>query len=342
MSPIIKECTKRNLDFFIIHTNQHYSHYMDKLFFEELELPQARYNLNAGSSTFRQQVGIMLKGIKQILIKENPTNVFVLGDTNSVLAGALAANQLHIKLGHIEAGLRSHDISMLEETTRIITDHISDHLFAPTQISESYLLEEGINENKIFVTGNVIVDAVLKYNEFANQKSDILEKLNLEKQNYMLVTIHRAENVDYRERLSKILEGLRLIGEKYKTTLVFPIHPRTEKMIKHFNLKIPDNMNLIQPTGFLDLLKLQNNAKLILTDSGGLQEESCILKTPCVTLRDNTERSETVEVGSNLIAGIESESILNCAEKIINKDRNWVNPFGDGKSAKRIIEAIIN
>jgi len=346
MSPVIRECEKQNMDYFILHTGQHYSYNLDKVFFQELELPEPKYNLGVGSGSHSEETGKMLIGIEKILLKEKPDVVLVEGDTNTVLAGALAASKLHIKLGHVEAGLRSYDRNMPEEINRVLADHVSDYLFAPTEKARNILLGEGIPENKIFVTGNTIVDAVYQNLEIARGKVDILNlnlnlnlnKRNLEKEEYFLITAHRQENVDIRERLKGILDGLKLVHNEFGLSLIYPIHPRTQKMINEFGLKIPEGMSLIEPLGFLEFLQLEASAKLVLTDSGGVQEETCILKVPCVTLRDNTERPETIDVGSNVLAGTNQDKISNSVKLMLSKERNWMNPFGDGKSGKRIIE----
>jgi len=274
------------------------------------------------------------------LIKEKPDIVLVEGDTNTVLAGALSATKLHIKVGHIEAGLRSYFKEMPEEINRILTDHCSDFLFAPTKKAKEILLKEGIPKKKIFVTGNTIVDAVYQNLKLAKKRSEILERLNLKKENYFLVTAHRQENVDKKERLKGILEGLSLIYKKFNLPIIYPVHPRTKKMIAEFKLSTPQGIKLIEPIGFLDFLQLEANAKLVLTDSGGIQEETCILKIPCVTLRDNTERPETIEIGANILAGAMSTKILWAAQKMLKKPKRWKNPFGNGKAAEEIIKII--
>jgi UDP-N-acetylglucosamine 2-epimerase (non-hydrolysing) len=339
MSPIIRECENQNLDYFILHTGQHYSYEMDRIFFEELELPEAKYNLDVGSGTHADQTGRIMIGVEEVLIKENPDVVLVEGDTNTVLAGALSAAKLHIKVGHVEAGLRSFDRRMPEEINRVLTDHISDYLFAPTDEAKKNLLREGINEDKIFVTGNTIVDAVYQNLEIAKRKVNALKALDLNPKEYFLVTAHRQENVDVKARLKGILRGLELIHEKLSLPVVFPIHPRTSKRIREFGLET-NGINLIDPLGFLEFLQLEANAKLVLTDSGGVQEETCILKVPCVTLRDNTERPETLEVGSNMIVGVNPESILEGVKTMLDKKTNWENPFGDGKAGEKIVEIL--
>ena len=351
MSPVIRECEKQGLNYFILHTGQHYSYNLDKIFFEELELPEAKYNLDVGSGTHAEETGKMLIGIEKILKEEKTDVVLVEGDTNTVLAGALAASKLHIKVGHVEAGLRSYDRTMPEEINRVLADHVSDYLFAPTEKARENLLREGIEEDKIFVTGNTIVDAVYQNLEIARRKVNVLNKLSLSPEEYFLVTAHRQENVDVKERLKGILDGLKLICEKFNLPIVYPIHPRTKKKIREFGLEVPKGIKLIEPLGFLEFLQLEANAKLVLTDSGGVQEETCILKVPCVTLRDNTERPETLDVGSNVLAGVNQEKISEGVKLMLNKQTlgkfdqnaslNWKNPFGDGKAGNIIIKILI-
>jgi len=340
MSPVIRECEKQDLDYFILHTGQHYTYNLDKIFFEDLELPAAKYNLDVGSGTHAEETGKMLIGIEKILKEEKPDIVLVEGDTNTVLAGALAASKLHIKVGHVEAGLRSHDRTMPEEINRVLADHVSDYLFAPTEKAKKNLLREGLEENKISVTGNTIVDAVYQNLEIARRKADALTKLNLSTKEYFLMTAHRQENVDAKNRLKGILDGLVLVYHEFNIPIIYPIHPRTKKRIKEFGLENPEGVELIEPLGFLAFLQLEANAKLVLTDSGGVQEETCILNVPCVTLRDNTERPETLEVGSNVLAGANQNKILEGVKFMLSKKRNWKNPFGDGKSGSRIIKIL--
>ncbi|NQE04659.1 UDP-N-acetylglucosamine 2-epimerase [ANME-1 cluster archaeon GoMg1] len=341
MSPVIRECEKQGLAYFILHTGQHYSYNLDKIFFEELELPEAKYNLDVGSGTHAEETGKMLIGIEKVLKEEKPGIVLVEGDTNTVLAGALAAVKSHIKVGHVEAGLRSYDRNMPEEINRVLADHVSDYLFAPTEKAKENLLRESIEESKIFVTGNTIVDAVYQNLEIAKREVDILKKLNLNSKEYFLVTAHRQENVDIKGRLKGILDGLELVYNKFNYPTIYPVHPRTKKKIREFGLEVPKGVELIEPLGFLEFLQLEANAKLVLTDSGGVQEETCILKVPCVTLRDNTERPETLEVGSNVLVGVNQNKISEGVKHMLNKDKNWKNPFGDGKAGNMITKILI-
>ncbi|AIY90186.1 UDP-N-acetylglucosamine 2-epimerase [Geoglobus acetivorans] len=340
MSPVIRECEKRGLDYFILHTGQHYSYEMDRVFFEELELPQPKYNLDVGSGTHAEQTGRIMIGVEKVLMKEKPDVVLVQGDTNTVLAGALAAAKLHIRVGHVEAGLRSYDRRMPEEVNRVLADHVSDYLFAPTEKARQNLLREGIDEDKIFVTGNTIVDAVYQNLEIAERKVNVLRELGLKPKEYFLVTAHRQENVDVRERLKGILRGLKLIREEFSVPVVFPVHPRTRKRVEEFGLDM-SGIEVIDPLGFLEFLQLEANARLVLTDSGGVQEETCILGVPCVTLRDNTERPETLEVGSNVLVGTKPERILEGVRTMLNKENSWKNPFGDGRAGERVVGTIV-
>lgn len=341
MAPIIRECERRGLDYFILHTGQHYSYQMDSIFFEQLELPAVRYNLDAGSATHAEQTGRIMAGVEKVLMAERPEVVLVQGDTNTVLAGALAASKLHIKVGHVEAGLRSYDRTMPEEINRVVADHISNYLFSPTENSRENLLREGIAEEKIFVTGNTIVDSIYQNLEIAKRKVNVLADLGLKSKEYFLVTAHRQENVDIRERLGELLKSLEMVSREFSLPVVFPVHPRTRKMAAEFGVEF-DGIRAIEPLGFLEFLQLEANARMVLTDSGGVQEETCILGVPCVTLRQNTERPETVDVGANVLAGTGSEKIINCAMRMLKTDTRWKNPFGDGHTGERIVKIVGN
>ncbi|MCK4781684.1 UDP-N-acetylglucosamine 2-epimerase (non-hydrolyzing) [Candidatus Parcubacteria bacterium] len=339
-SSIIREFIKKRFHFFILHTNQHYSEKLDKIFFKELELPQPKYNLKIGSGTHAESTAKMLIGIEKVLFREKPDIVLVLGDTNTTLAGALAAVKIHIKIGHIEAGPRSYSKEMPEEINRIIVDHISDYLFTSVKREKDILIKEGIPKGKIFIAGNPIVDAVYQNLKIAEKKSKIFKKLHLEKEKYFLVTAHRQENVDKKEKLQGILEGLKLIHQEFELPIIYPIHPRTQKRLKDFKLLVPEEIKLIPPLGYLAFLDLESNALLTLTDSGGVQEESCILNVPCVSFRENTEWPETLENGSNTLAGVNPRKILNGAKKLLDEKKNWKNPFGNGKSGKTIMDIV--
>jgi len=339
MSPIIRECKKRGIDYFTLHSGQHYSYEMERIFFEELELPLPKYNLEVGSGSQANQTGKIMIGIEKVLEDERPDVVLVQGDTNTVLAGALAASKMRIKVGHVEAGLRSFDRRMPEEINRVVADHVSEYLFAPTKAASENLLQEGVPEGKILITGNTIVDSVHQNLDIARKKANALKRLGLKEKDYFLATAHRAENVDKKERLQEILKGFSMIAKEFSLPVIFPIHPRTRKQIEEFGFDL-DGVRAINPMGFLEFLQLESNARLVLTDSGGVQEETCILGVPCVTLRDNTERPETLTVGSNLLAGADTQKILEKVSIMMCADNGWVNPFGDGNASGRILNRI--
>jgi len=338
-SPIIREFERLGLDYFILHTGQHYSYNMDRVFFEQLELPEAKYNLDVGSGSHAEQTGKMLMGIERVLLREQPSIVLVEGDTNTVLAGALVAVKLGIKVGHVEAGLRSYDRQMPEEVNRVLADHCSDLLFAPTEKARQTLLGEGIANEKIFVTGNTIVDAVHQNLEIAKRKVSVLDELGVRVGGYFLITVHRQENVDNEKRFIGILEGLELVNKEFDLPVIYPIHPRARKQLKAFGIAV-NGVIVVDPLDYLSFLMLESNARLVLTDSGGVQEETCILGVPCVTLRYNTERPETLEVGSNVLAGTEPGEIVKKVDFMLNKECSWPNPFGDGKAGQRIVEIL--
>jgi len=342
-SPVIKKLEEFNIPFFIIHTGQHYSYNMDKQFFDDLELPEPRYtNDNVRKEVYHgAQTAEMVRGIESALLDSKPKIVIVGGDANTNLAGALATRKLGITLAHMEAGLRSNDWRMPEEHNRIMIDHISEILFAPTYVNETNLIEDNV-KGKVIITGNTIVDAVQRNIQIARKKSDIIQSLSLSKRKCILVTVHREENVDSIENMEKFINALDYIANEQKQPIIFPMHPRTLKRLNQFNLhdvisKV-EKIHIIDPVGYLDMLLLIDNASYICTDSGGIQEEACILRTPCLTLRDNTERPETVEVGSNKIVGFNRDKIEDAFQYFENmKNYEWEIPFGDGKASEIIV-----
>ncbi|QZA89070.1 UDP-N-acetylglucosamine 2-epimerase (non-hydrolyzing) [Salinarchaeum sp. IM2453] len=341
-APVIRECDRRNVPYEIIHTGQHYSDELDRVFFEQLQLPVPECNLEIGSGTHGKQTGEMIVEIEKALTDGDPDVLLVQGDTNSVLAGGIAASKLsEVAVGHIEAGLRSYDRNMPEETNRRVVDHVSDYLFAPTDDAQQNLLEEDIPKARIEVTGNTIVDAVRQNVGIAREQSDILEQLNLDSE-FALLTAHRAENVDTKDRFTALLEGVSQVSKECGFDVVYPIHPRAEKRMNEFDIEVPSEVHLIEPLDFLDFLLLEDQATIVLTDSGGVQEETCILQTPCVTLRDNTERPETVAVGANRVVGVQPDQIRNGVTKMLEEPTDWKNPFGDGTAAEQIVSTVIN
>lgn len=337
MSPVIRACQKKSIDYSILHTGQHYSYEMDKVFFEELSLPVPHYNLDVGSGTHAEQTGAIMCGIEKIYFENRPDIILVQGDTNTVLAGGLVGAKMHIPVGHVEAGLRSFDRKMPEEINRVVVDHVSDYLFAPTDDSCNNLIREGIDGAKIFNTGNTVVDSLFQNREIARAKSGMLKLFDVIPNQYLLVTAHRAENVDDKSRIKGIISGIQKIGKEYGIPIFFPMHPRTQKMIQKFGINTK-GITIISPVGYLDFLELEAHARLILTDSGGVQEEACILQVPCVTLRENTERPETVDVGGNILAGSDPERILSSGVRMMSSSRTWANPYGDGTTGEKIVD----
>ena len=333
-APLSREIRKE-FNEVIIHTGQHYNYEMNRVFFEELNIPEPDYHLDVGSGSHGYQTGEMIKRIEEVLLKEEPDLVLVYGDTNSTIAGALAASKLHIKVAHIESGLRSYDKSMPEEINRILIDHCSDILFCPTKTSVEILKKEGIT-NEVHLTGDVMVDALKKNIKIAEKKAMILDEMDLKPKEYYLATIHRAENTDDFKRLKNIVDAFCEIGN-----LVFPCHPRTEKYLKGFGLwnRLVDNVRVVKPVGYLDMLMLEKNARKILTDSGGVQKEAYIFKVPCITLRNNTEWVETVEDGWNVLIGADEEKIVKGANEF-EPDNKQRNVFGEGNASKGIVKII--
>jgi len=337
-APVSRELRKE-FEEIIIHTGQHYDYEMDRIFFEELNIPEPNYHLGVGSGSQGYQTGEMIKRIEEILMRSNPDLVLVYGDTNTTLAGALAACKLHIKVGHIEAGLRSYDKTMPEEINRILTDHCSGLLFCPTGTAIRNLKKEGITRG-IHLTGDVMVDALLRNKEIA-ERSAILEVQNLKSKKYLVATVHRQSNTDVKENLSNIVDAFCDIEED----IVVPVHPRAAKYLKQYGfyekLKETGHVKLINPVGYFDFLKLINHAKKILTDSGGVQKEAYILKVPCITLRGTTEWVETVEDGWNVLVGANKENILKMAMEF-EPEGEQRNVFGEGNASERIVEILNN
>jgi UDP-N-acetylglucosamine 2-epimerase len=333
----------------IVHTGQHYDPSMSDVFFSELDLPQADVHLGVGSGSHGQQTGLMLEKLESAFIERRPDLVLTYGDTNSTLAATLAAAKLHIPLAHVEAGLRSFNRRMPEETNRIVADHLSELLFAPTPESMRNLANEGLGA-RAFQVGDVMLEAIRAYTPMALSKSRVLEKLGLQKGGYLVATLHRAENTSA-ERLHPLLDALGRIGTKSRP-IVLPMHPRTAKSIKDAGIALPEGGGLrpIEPQGYLDMICLVANCRIVLTDSGGLQKEAFFLGRPCVTLREETEWVETANYGGNLVAGTD-------AGKIVEAIAQWDvalargepdfsaavrNAFGDGTASTRIVAKILD
>jgi UDP-N-acetylglucosamine 2-epimerase (non-hydrolysing) len=333
MAPVSKELRKQ-FDEIIIHTGQHYDYEMNKIFFDELKIPEPDYHLGVGSGSHGYQTGEMLKRIEEVFTKEKPDFILVFGDTNSTLAGALTGAKLHIKVGHVEAGMRCFDRRMPEELNRVLTDHCSDLLFCSTGTAVENLKCEGIIGG-VYLTGDVMVESLLDNKEIAERKSWIVNDLDLKSKEYLVATIHRAGNTDNKENLTNIIDAF----SELKETIVFPIHPRTEKFLKEYGLhdKLKASVKLIKPLGYLDFLKLMNHAKKIITDSGGIQKEAYILKVPCITLRENTEWVETVEDGWNVLAGANKEKIVKMVKEFEPSLKTHKTRFGNGNASREIV-----
>jgi len=347
LAALIEEIKKHKIYHVVIHTGQHYDASMSHFFFEDLEMPKPDKHLVIETKLSGEKQKKCLKEIiTPVLEEQKPDLVIVVGDVNSTVAGAEAAHELGIKVAHVEAGLRSFDKTMPEEINRIRTDEISDFLFTTEKSGNENLLKEGISKDKIFFVGNVMIDTLLKHKEKASE-SKILGELGLEKNNYCTLTLHRPSNVDSKEDFENIISMLEKIQDKIK--IVFPVHPRARKNIQSFDLdnKINNmkNLKLVEPLGYLDFLCLMANSKFVLTDSGGIQEETTVLKIPCITLRENTERPVTVEQGTNLLVSIDKEKVVDKAMEIIDNkmDLNKKIPeFWDGKAAKRIVDILLS
>jgi len=299
----------------LVHTGQHYDQNMSEIFFEELGIPAPDFNLGIGSGPHGKQTGEMLAAIEGVLLKERPDWVLVYGDTNSTLAGALAAVKLHIRVAHVEAGLRSFNRRMPEEINRVLTDHASDLLLCPTQTAVENLQNEGIARG-VHLVGDVMYDALV-WAAAQEKEPSILDTLDLEPGKYLLATVHRAENTDDPERLAGILAAFGQVRE----TLVWPVHPRTRLKLQELNWQPAGHVKLIEPLGYLNMAQLEKHARIILTDSGGIQKEACWLGVPCITLRDETEWVETVQSGWNILAGSEKKAILDAVDSVQYQDR---------------------
>lgn len=327
----------------ICHTGQHYDEKMSKIFFNDLELPKPHFYLGVGSGSHAEQTARVMIEFEKVLLSEKPDLVIVVGDVNSTIACSLVASKLNIRVAHVEAGLRSFDREMPEEINRLLTDAIADFLFVTEKSGLEHLKNEGVNESKVFFTGNVMIDSLVNYLPKAD-KSDILDCYKLAKNNYILVTLHRPSNVDSKEYLSKLIHLLNTVSEKRK--LIFPIHPRTKTNMHRFGLEdlLSNNVILTEPIGYIDFLALTKNAELIITDSGGIQEESTYLGVQCITVRNNTERPITVEVGTNQLIGTDLQEVESAALKVLNGSRKEGNipELWDGRAAERIVEIILD
>lgn len=332
----VSKVLRRYFNEVFVHTGQHYDSNMSDVFFKQLNIPEPNINLEVGSGRHGQQTASMITKIEEFIIDQAPALVIIYGDTNSTLAASVAAAKLHVPVAHIEAGLRNFDLSIPEEVNRVVADKLSKYLFAPTTTAVDNLKAEGITQN-VFLTGDVMIDVLLYGLELAKKHSAILEELNLERQGFCLTTIHRAENTNNVENLKQIIKALGQIKE----TIVFPAHPRTKNVLENNSIRVPSNILMIPSVGYLDFITLESNARLIITDSGGVQKEAYFLKVPCITIFPSTSWVETVDDGWNKLADANYESILNAYHTGFDFN-NHQNHYGDGKAAEKIVSIINN
>lgn len=322
----------------LVHTGQHFDKNMSEVFFSELGIPNPDYNLGIGGGSHGEMTGKQLIGLEKVLLKERPDCVLVYGDTNSTLAGALAATKLHIPIAHIEAGLRSFNRKMPEETNRVLTDHMSDYLFTPTRTACSNLINEGIAASKVRLVGDIMYDAALHFMELSEVKSSVVSKLKLDNQEYILATIHRAENTDSPERLRNIFRAF----SRSKHQIIMPVHPRTGSKLKEHHILLPKNVTLIDPVGYLDMIQLEKNASYIFTDSGGIQKEAYFYNVPCITFRAETEWTELLDSGVNVLYDPSSDQCLTDTMAQHKPISEWVSGiYGTGNTAKQIITELM-
>lgn len=360
ISRAIKNSFSDVLNEVIVHTGQHYDDNMSAIFFEELGIPNPQFNLNVGSGSHGAQTAKMIEGMEKLMLDEKPDGIVIYGDTNSTIAAALAASKIHIPVFHIEAGLRSYNKSMPEEVNRILSDHISTLLFCPTKTAVDNLVKEGftglnegvptVDKPHVHLCGDIMYDNSMYFSSISDQKSRILEEIEVFDKNYILVTIHRNANTDDEIRLNSIFNALIYIQNTTGFDIVLPLHPRTNKMMDQLlndenKALLRDNkkIKIIPPAGFLDIISLEKNASLIVTDSGGLQKEAFFFKKPCVILRPETEWVEIVENGNAIIADADQQKIVAAANQLLSqKDYTFPNLFGDAKSAEFIVQKIMD
>lgn len=349
VAPIHREFQlyKELVEHLICHTGQHYDYEMSKIFFDDLGLPQPNFYLGVGSGSHGEQTGRIMIEFEKICYQTNPDLVIVVGDVNSTIAATLTATKLGIKTAHIEAGLRSFDRRMPEEINRIATDSICDYHFVTEESGVKNLLKEGHDPEKVFFVGNTMIDSLIYILPKIN-KSNIISKLRLNEKEFAVMTLHRPSNVDNKSQLTQIIELIEYICKDKSFHLVLPLHPRTRKNIEQFGLKpkvgsIP-NLILTEPLGYIDFVKLMKHSKLVLTDSGGVQEETTFLGVPCITMRTTTERPITCQIGTNILVYPEKDKLINAVQEILNGNlrQHKIPPLWDGKTAKRIVEIILN
>lgn len=333
LAPLSKE-VRKFAEEIIVHTGQHYNENMSRVFFDDLEIPRPDYNLEVGSGNHGYQTAEMLRKMEEVLTTEKPSVVIVFGDTNSTLAGSLAAVKMEIPVFHIEAGLRSYNRSMPEEINRVLTDHAADYLFAPTKTAMDNLSREGL-EKRSYFTGDIMLDSLTENLKKADNKSDVLSLFNVKDMEYDLLTLHRPYNVDSIDNLKRILDTI----AQSNFPVIFPVHPRTQKILHANNVAVAEHIKLVEPQGYLDFIKLEKHSRYIITDSGGIQKEAFILKKPCLTIRPETEWVETVEAGWNRLVGFDSDKLLD-ALNVFNPPAEQTDVFGTYSCAQKMADII--
>ena len=349
ISRVVREMYSDRISESILHTGQHYDANMSQVFFNELGIPNPDYNLGVGSASHGTQTARIIQGIEDVLLKEHFDGIVLYGDTNSTLAGAIAASKLSVPIFHIEAGLRSFNMTMPEEINRIVCDQLSSILFAPTQTAVSNLVDEGLTSSsarfalgktrKVLNVGDVMYDNSIYYSEIAESSSSILEDLSIRPREYILTTVHRDFNTDVPDRINSIFRALSYISDNYSIPIILPLHPRTRKYLPN---SISRGIRIIPPASFFDILKLERNAKIIMTDSGGLQKEAFFFSKPCVILRPETEWLEIVENGAGILADADFKAIVNAFEMLSNRKIQFPPLFGDGHAAEKILSEILD
>jgi|AntRauTorckE6833_2_1112554.scaffolds.fasta_scaffold00289_10 UDP-N-acetylglucosamine 2-epimerase (non-hydrolysing) len=340
LAPVIRACERYGVDYAVIDTGERRDEGFGRSVFEQFGLSEPDVTLDIGTGSDGEQTGMMLAELERVLAEIAPDIVVVYGDANSTLAGAIAASKMDPEVAHVGAGLRSFDRLTPEETNRVAVDHVADYLFAPTDKNRWFLVREGITELRITVTGSTAVDALDRVRDSSRRESDVLDELDVTEGGVLLVSVHQQENVDDPDRFRSVLEGAARAGETHGLTVVYPVHPRARERLDRDGIDVPAGVRTIDPLEYAEFVRLLSASTAVITDSGGVQEEACVLGVPCVTVRDNTERAATIEVGANRLSQCDPDSVVCAVTEAIEADAEWENPYGDGDAAERILDAL--